>query len=122
MQQAERVNKRLAQSIKDPLEAGDIARVEDNKTHKKALVMVAQTIHKKHPKSGITYFRYKVCSRYGYIEKTFQRNQLLHDEHLTGTVLGIDVNKEGFLKKMTIAEVIADSTSGQARIPHNMQV
>jgi hypothetical protein len=41
---------------------------------------------------------------------------------LTGTVLGIDVNKEGFLKKMTIAEVIADSTSGQARIPHNMQV
>jgi hypothetical protein len=65
MQQAERVNKRLAQSIKDPLEAGDIARVEDNKTHKKALVMVAQTIHKKHPKSGITYVRYKVCSRYG---------------------------------------------------------
>ena len=86
IQQAERVNKRLARSIKDPLEAGDIARVEDGKMQKKAIVMVAEAILKKSTRTGITYYRYKVCSRYGYIEKTFHRNQLLHDEHLTATV------------------------------------
>jgi hypothetical protein len=47
IQQAERVNKRLARSIKDPLEAGDIARVEDGKTQKKAIVMVAEAISRK---------------------------------------------------------------------------
>ncbi len=99
IQQAERVNKRLARSIKDPLEAGDIARVEDGKMQKKAIVMVAEAILKKSTRTGITYYRYKVCSRYGYIEKTFHRNQLLHDEHLTAAVLGIDPTKEGFLKK-----------------------
>jgi len=41
------------------------------------------------------------------LKKTFTRNQLLYDEHLTAGVLGIDVNKEGFLSKMSIAEVIA---------------
>jgi hypothetical protein len=86
IQQAERVNKRLARSIKDPLEAGDIARVEDGKMQKKAIVMVAEAILKKSTRTGITYYRYKVCSRYGYIEKTFHRNQLLHDEHLTAAV------------------------------------
>jgi hypothetical protein len=107
IQQADRVNNRLAKSLKDPLEAGDIARVEDVKTHRKALVMVVKAIRRKNVKSGIVYYRYKVCSKYGHVEKTFDRRQLLHDSNLTGAVLGIDVNKEGFLTKMSIAEVIA---------------
>ncbi len=107
IQQADRVNNRLAKSLKDPLEAGDIARVEDVKTHRKALVMVVKAIRRKNVKSGIVYYRYKVCSKYGHLEKTFDRRQLLHDSNLTGAVLGIDVNKEGFLTKMSIAEVIA---------------
>jgi hypothetical protein len=57
--------------------------------------------------TGICYCRYKVCSKYGHVEKSFARNQLLCDEHLTSGVLGIDVNTEGFLSKMSFAEVIA---------------
>jgi hypothetical protein len=107
IEQADRVNKRLSKQIKDPLEAGDIARVEDAKTHKRALVMVTEAVRRRNVKSGIVYYRYKVCSRYGHIDKTFDRRQLLHDENLTAALLGIDVTKEGFQKKMTIAEVIA---------------
>ncbi len=48
-----------------------------------------------------------MCSKYGHVDKTFARNQLLYNTYLTAGVLGIDVNKEGFQKKMSIAEVIA---------------
>jgi hypothetical protein len=40
-----------------------------------------------------------VCSKYGHVKKTFARNQSLYNEHLIAAVLGIDVSKEGFLKK-----------------------
>ncbi len=53
-------------------------------------------------KTGIHYYRYKVCSKYGQAEKIFVRN-----EHLTATALGIDVRKDEFLNKMSIAKVIA---------------
>jgi hypothetical protein len=54
------------------LEAGDIARVEDAKTHKRALDMVTEAIRRRNVKSGIVYYRYKVCSRYGHIDKTVE--------------------------------------------------
>jgi len=69
IEQADRVNKRLSKQIKDPLEAGDIARVEDAKTHKRALVMVTEAVRRRNVKSGIVYYRYKVCSRYGHIDR-----------------------------------------------------
>ncbi len=84
---------------KDQLQKGNIARVEDGKTLKKALVMVEEGVKKRNVNSGISYNRCNVCSKYDHVEKTFARNQLLYDEHLTACVLGIDVNKEEFLKK-----------------------
>jgi hypothetical protein len=51
---------------------------------------------------------FEVCYNYGHVDKKFAMHQLLYKEHLTSSVLSIDVNKEGFLKKkMSIAEVIA---------------
>jgi hypothetical protein len=40
VQQAIKVNSKLGKNYKDPLEKGDIARAEDGKSLKKALVMV----------------------------------------------------------------------------------
>ncbi len=54
---------------------------------------------KRNVNTGISYYRYEVCCKYGRVEKIFARNQLLYDEHLAAGVLGIDANKEGFLKK-----------------------
>jgi len=96
--QAVKVNSKLGTNFKDPLQKGDIGRVEDGKTLKKALVMVEVVLKKRNVKTSIQYYRYKVCSKYGHVEKPFARNQLLYDEHLTAAVLGI-VSKEGFLKK-----------------------
>jgi len=107
VQQAVKVNSELGKDYKDPLEKDDIARVEDGKSLKKALVMVEEVVRKRNVNTGICYCRYKVCSKYGHVEKTFARNQLLYDEHLTASVQGNDVNTEGFLSKMSIAEVIA---------------
>jgi len=70
---------------------GDIAKAEDEKSLKKALVMVAEVVKKRNVNTHICYCRYKVCFKYGHVEKTFARNQLLYDEHLTAGVLGIDV-------------------------------
>jgi hypothetical protein len=84
--------------LKDPLEKSDIARVEDWRTLNKALVMVEEVTKRRYLNSGISYCRYKVCSNIGHVEKTFARNQLLYDEHLTAGVLRIDVKKKGFLK------------------------
>jgi hypothetical protein len=88
-----------------------IARVKDRKTLKKAHVMVKDVLKKRNVITGIHYYihhyRCKVCSKYGHVEKTFATNQLLYDEHLTAAIFRIDVNKEEFLKKMSIAEVIA---------------
>jgi hypothetical protein len=53
------------------LEAGDIARVEDGKMQKKAIVMVAEAILKKNTRSGITYYRYKVCFGMNTLKRPF---------------------------------------------------
>jgi hypothetical protein len=74
---------------------------------KKALVMVEEVVKKRNVNTGISCYRYKVYSKYGHVEKNFAMNQLVYDEHLTSSVLGIDVNKEGFLKEMSITKVIA---------------
>jgi hypothetical protein len=94
--------------------------VEDAKTHKRALVMVTEVVRRRNVKSGIVYYRYKVCSRYGHIEKTFDRRQLLHDENLTAALLGIDVTKEGFQKKDDYCR--SNSPPRQTWISYNMQV
>ena len=80
-----KVNRKLWTNIKDPLQKGYIARVEGSKTQKKELVMVKDVLKKKCEKCYT-----KVCTKNGYDEKTFIRNQLLPDEHLTATVLGIE--------------------------------
>jgi hypothetical protein len=69
--------------------------------------MAEEVLKERNANAGIHNYRYKVCSKYGNVEKPFARNHLLHDEHLTATVLGIDINKEGFLKKMSIAKGIS---------------
>jgi hypothetical protein len=61
--------------------------------------MVEEAVKKRNVNTGISYYRYEVCCKYGRVEKIFARNQLLYDEHLAAGVLGIDANKEGFLKK-----------------------
>ncbi len=88
----------MKKNFEEPLEKGDIARVKDGKTPKKALGMMEEVMKQKNVNAGISYFRYKLCSKYCHVEKTFARNQLLYDEHHTTSVLGIDVNKEGFLR------------------------
>ncbi len=70
-------------------------------------IMAEEVVKKRNVNTGIYYYRYKVCSMYGHVEIYFARNQLLYNIHLTAGVLGIDVNKEGFLKKMSNTKVIA---------------
>jgi hypothetical protein len=76
VQQAVKVNSKLGKNSSTHCRNVDIARKKRNAS------------------TGISYYRYKVCSKYGHVEKNFARNQLLHDEHLTASVLGIDVNKD----------------------------
>ncbi len=45
------------------------------------------------------------------LKKSFARNQLLHDEHLTAAALGIDINKEGFLKKIVMPKSLPTKTN-----------
>jgi hypothetical protein len=77
VQQAVKGNSKQGKKFKNPLKKGDIARVEDGKTLKKTLVMVEEVVEKRNVNTGISYYWYKVCSKYGHVEKTFARNQLL---------------------------------------------
>jgi hypothetical protein len=74
VQQAIKVSSKLGKNFKDPLEKSDIARVEDGKTLKKALVMVEGVVKKRNVNTDITYYRYKVCFKYGHVEKPFAKN------------------------------------------------
>jgi hypothetical protein len=50
VQQAVKVNSKLGKNVRDLLQKGDIARVEDGKTLKKALVMVKEVVKKRNVK------------------------------------------------------------------------
>jgi len=64
LQQAIKVNSKLGKNYKDPMEKGNIARVEDGKSLKEALVMVEEVMKKRNVNTGICYCRYKkVCPK-----------------------------------------------------------
>jgi hypothetical protein len=70
VQQAIKVNSKLKKKkYKDPLEKGGLARVEDGKPLKKALVMVEEVVKRRNENTSICYCRYKVCSKYIHVEK-----------------------------------------------------
>jgi hypothetical protein len=50
VQQAVKVNSKLGKNVRDLLQKGDIARVEDGKTLEKALVMVKEVVKKRNVK------------------------------------------------------------------------
>jgi hypothetical protein len=69
VQQAVMVNSKLRKNYKDSLEKRVIARVENRKTLKKALVMVEEVVKKRNVNTNVSYCRYKLCSKYSHVEK-----------------------------------------------------
>ena len=49
-------------------------------------------------------YRYRVCTRDGYIHKLQMRNTLEYQEQLTAEIMGIDETKEDFLTGLSVTE------------------
>jgi len=92
------------------LEVGDIAliRIEGNTraaTDKPAIcVKVTRVQPYTSPTSGNVSYKYKVCTREGYLKKLQHRTTLEYQEKLTAEVMGIDEKKEGFLTDLSVSQ------------------
>jgi len=66
--QAVKVNSKLGTKFKYPLQKGNMARVEDGRVLKKALVMVKEVLKKRNVNTAMHYYRYKVCYKNGHVK------------------------------------------------------
>ena len=95
-QQAIRVNAKRGENFKEVLQVGDIAliRIEGNTkavTDKATIcVKVTRVQCYTSPTSGVVSFKYKVCTRDGFLKQLVHRNTLEYQEQLTAEVMGID--------------------------------
>jgi len=109
-QQAVRVNAKRGKNFKELLQVGDIAliRIEGNTkaaTDKATIcVKVTRVQGYTSPTSGVVSFKYKVCTRDGFLKKLVHRNTLEYQEQLTAEVMGIDEKKEGMLTDLSVVE------------------
>ena len=56
------------------------------------------------PTSGNVSYKYKVCTREGFLRKLQHRTTLEYQEKLTAEVMGIDEKKEGFLTDLSVSQ------------------
>jgi ribosomal protein S12 len=98
--QGEEINNNRAKLSKVQLDIGDIGSiyVEGNTKaatdHSWLPVMVTKIII--HDSDSVNY---QVCSKHGYLEGEFCRNQIMYAEHMTAEVLQIDPRNPNFKKK-----------------------
>jgi hypothetical protein len=107
--QARRVNASRSNDYKEILEVGDICLIRIEGTTKAATdkgaicVKVTRVRPYTSPTNGLSY-RYRVCTRDGYIDKLQLRNTLEYQEQLTAEIMGIDETKEDFLTGLSVTE------------------
>ena len=107
--QARRVNACRSTEYKEVLAVDDICLIRIEGTTKAATdkgaicVKVTRVRPYTSPKNGMSY-RYRVCTRDGYIDKLQLRNTLEYQEQLTAEIMGIDETKEDFLTGLSVTE------------------
>ena len=109
-QQAMRVNAARGKDFKAVLEVGDICLIRTDKTTRAATdkgaicVKICSIKTCTSPTSGVTHYKYKVCTREGYLQKFQHRSVLEFQEKLDAKNMRIDETKDGFLKDLSIQD------------------
>ena len=106
--QAEQINRKRGTLTKENLEVGDICNIKVEGNIRAATdqpnipVMVTAVICAPTKAS-----RYAVATKDGYLKQKYYRQDLLHFPNLTKEIMGIDVDKEGFKRELTVQSASA---------------
>ena len=110
LQQAMRVNAARGKDFKVVLDVGDICLIRTDKTTRAATdkgticVKICQVRTYTSPTSGVTHYKYKVCTREGYLQKLQHQSVLEFQVKLDAKNMRISETKDGFLNDLSIQD------------------
>jgi len=109
-QQARRVNTARGLNYKELLEVRNICLIRTDITTRaatnKAAICIKICVVRPYtsPTSQVTYYKYKVCTREGYMKNFLHRTCLEFQKKISAEIMGIDETKEGFLQDLTVED------------------